>query len=337
MSEMAERGAQVLFVQPNKKNITVHPKLEKQTEKIWILTCRGIPYERCFNSINTLNAKLSKDDILNAMKTIGFDDPIIWIDRVHGFDFNYFKQYRIIYDLVDEILAFGRIRNSKMLIALENRVLKNANLLISSSRTLLSRKIKQSNRQGENIFIPNGVDTDRFRNIQQKNQKNTIGFVGQISDRSINIELIHKVAQKHPEWKFVFTGPGTKECKSKLRGNFTNIIVNEPVTGKEIPEVIANYDVCIIPYLHNNPNMDYVFPRKACEYLASGKPVVSTNMNEIRFLQPMVMVSDDPSEFEEFIIQGFSDQDCERKREFAKQFDWNILMPKLLDKIQNVL
>lgn len=337
MSKLAERGAQILFVQPNKKKPKFHSELTRQSENIWVLTCRGVPYERCLRTVNKFNSKLTREDIVKAAEEIGFNDPIIWLDRVHGFDYQYFSQFGTVYDLVDEILAFGRFRNSKMLIELENNVLKKVDLLISSSQTLLKRKVEQSGRKGESVFIPNGVDTDRFQAVESKEKGNVIGFVGQISDRSINMQLIQEVAQNHPEWKFVFTGPGTQESKKNLCKDFPNIIVNDPVSGAEIPKVIESYDICMIPYLHTKEDMDYVFPRKACEYLAAGKPVVSTDLKEVRYLEPMVLIADSPKEFEKAIEKAFSDNRTEEKKIFSKQFDWEILIPQLLEKMNKIL
>ncbi len=337
MTEISQKGARILFVQPNKKQIHFSSELRKCRENIWLLSCRGGPYERCLRSMNFINMRLSREDIIEAMEQLEFHDPLIWIDRVHGFDYRYFSRFATVYDLVDEILAFGRMRNSKMLIELENCVLKNANLLISSSDTLMKRKIQQSGRKGESIFIPNGVNTERFRQYLEKPKKNIIGFVGQISERSIDAELIHHVAKKHPEWKFVFTGPGTDTDRKKLCGDISNISTREPVTGDEIPDVIASYDVCMIPYLHNDPSMDYVFPRKACEYLASGRPVVSTALSEVNALQPFVIVADTPEEFEKAISNALKDESVQEKIEFARRFDWNVLMPTLIQKLNEIM
>ncbi len=336
MYKLSQSGTRVLFVQPNKKEIRVSSVLKKCCENIWLLSCRGGPYERCFRSMNYINMKLSRKDITDAMEQLGFDKPVIWMDRVHGFDYNFFSSFITVYDLVDEILAFGRMKNSKMLIQLENYVLKNVNLLISSSNTLMKRKIKQSGRCGESIFIPNGVDIGRFQHYVDKPQKNIIGFVGQISERSLNTEIIHYVAKKHPEWKFVFTGPGTAEDRKKLCNGMPNITTQEAVPGDKIPEVINEYDVCVIPYFHDNLSMDYVFPRKACEYLASGRPVVSTDLSEIHELQPHVIVADTPEEFEKAISYALKDENVQEKMEFARRFDWNVLIPILINKLNEI-
>lgn len=163
MSKMAENGYKILFVQPCQKKRPFIHNMENVTNNIWILNTPGLPYERCIASINKFNGKISRKYIVKAMKNIGMKNPIIWMDRVHGFDFEFFSlRYNIIYDLVDEILSFGRIRNEKMLLKLENQVLMEAKLVTSSSGTLLERKLLQSGRKGMNRFIPNGVDTARL-------------------------------------------------------------------------------------------------------------------------------------------------------------------------------
>lgn len=334
MAKMAERGAEVLFVQPCNKRRPFQSELEQVSKGLWLLTPKGLPYERCLYSVNAVNAFVSRNEILRSMRKIGFTRPIVWIDRVHGFDFHFFRQYYVVYDLIDEVLAFGRMKNKKLLIGLENSVLKQANLLLSSSRTLLFRKIDQSGRVGESLFIPNGVDVSRFRIQKNVNARKRIGFVGDISRRRLNYSLIRTAAALHQEWQFVFVGPGIEEDKAKLIDGLENIRCDAPVSGSEVPAVIADFDVGIIPYNHDTQNMDYVFPRKACEYLASGKPVVSTDMPEIRYLQPFIRIAETPEEFCKAIEDALQDNNLEERRKFAEQYDWNLLLEELFSKLE---
>lgn len=337
MSKMAENGYKILFVQPCQKKRPFIHNMENVTNNIWILNTPGLPYERCIASINKFNGKISRKYIVKAMKNIGMKNPIIWMDRVHGFDFEFFSlRYNIIYDLVDEILSFGRIRNEKMLLKLENQVLMEAKLVTSSSGTLLERKLLQSGRKGMNRFIPNGVDTARFVGEEKwENIKNVsfpkIGFIGDISKRRIDFELIKEVAYRHSEWNFFFVGPGNNEDKEELRDK--NIYVYNAVSGEMIPKIVRSFDIGIIPYRVDKSDMDYIFPRKACEYLAAGKPVVSTALPEIRELRPYVRIADDADEFEKKIEESFKDADTEDKKRFAKNFDWNVLMQELIEEL----
>lgn len=335
MSEMAKRGYRVLFVEPTSHNMKEH--LVKEVQKnVWTITPAGLPYERCSHIINRINSTLSRKSIVRAMEELHFKNPIFWFDRVHGVDSRWaLKKFYTVYDLIDELLAFGRIKNKKMLISLENRVLQHASLLVSSSMTLLNRKNKQIGRECQGLFIPNGADAKRFLNsdrwkVTEKLARPILGFVGTISERSINFELINMIALRHPEWQFVFVGPGN------ARKNFTgdNIHVFDAVPGEKIPAVINTFDVGLIPYNIEGELMDYVFPRKACEYLFSGKPVVSTSLSEIDILWPYVKKAGSTEEFEKRIIEALEESNKELDRiRFAAKYDWQVLMNKLTDQL----
>ena len=340
MSYLAEHGFRVLFVEPCSKKHPFQKLLRQVKENVWRLRPCGLPYERCLKTVNCLNVKLSRTDIRETAGRLHFRAPIIWLDRVHGFDFKYFqKNSFVVYDLVDEILAFGRVRNNRMLLELENQVLKRADILLSSSQTLMERKIKQSGREGKSLFLPNGVECSRF-SIEAKKvtkQNPTIGFIGHISKRSINYNLVQSVAAARPDWTLLFVGPGTEEDKNALKEGYPNIVIQDSVSGTEVPRVIREFDIGMIPYNTEKEDMDYVFPRKACEYLASGKPVISTRLREIAVLEPYVSIADDADSFVDQVERILrTNVAAEQRREFCGQFDWNCLMKNMIDSIFTV-
>lgn len=332
MSKFAEKGCRVLFVEPCNKKLHSN-KLKHLNKNTWVLTPAGLPYERCLFSVNYINGVISRNLINKVILDLEFYRPIIWLDRVHGFDYNFYnKKYKTVYDLVDETLAFGRFKNKKMLIALENQVLKNADLLISSSQILLERKIKQSNRVGKSIFIPNGVDTDRFHcngkffsNINYPK----IGYVGTISKRSIDFKLINTIANNHPDWNLIFVGPGSSEDKKLF--NSSNIWIFDSVAGDLIPSVINSFDIAIIPYNAKGENMDYVFPRKALEYLSAGKPVISTDMKELKILLPYIDIAVDGKDFENKIVEKLkSKSNSDLLKKVSLRYDWDFLLDQII-------
>lgn len=338
MMYMSEHGFRILFVEPCNKRHPLQNFFKKERENVWRLHLRGFPYERCSRLINKINGKIACAEIEKAARLLKFQSPILWLDRVHGFDFEYFqKNSFVVYDLVDEILAFGRVRNDRMLLELENQVLKRADILLSSSQTLMERKIKQSGREGKSLFLPNGVDCSRFKSVSKKALANpkeqvVLGFVGDISKRRINFGLIKSIAEDRPQWKLLFVGPGTEEDKEELRRGIRNIEICDAVPGAKIPDVIREFDVGIIPYNIEKEDMDYVFPRKACEYLAAGKPVISTPLKEVECLKPYVQVATDAESFirkaEEVTVEN--EIATEARRTFAQKYDWDILMKGLV-------
>lgn len=338
MAYMAAHGFRILFIEPCNKKHPFQKEFKQECSNIWRLRPYGFPYERCSRLINRMNAVIARAEIEKARCQLQFGKPIIWLDRVHGFDFAYYqKDHFVIYDLVDEILAFGRFRNSRMLLKLENRVLNRADILLSSSQTLMNRKIAQSGRIGKSLFLPNGVNCKRFESVEQKERKQdgdlTIGFIGEISKRRLNYELIKEIAAKRRRWRLEFVGPGNTADKEELNSAAPNIHVHEPVSGKEIPAVIETFDVGMIPYQTHKEDMDYIFPRKACEYLAAGKPVVSTPLKEISCLEPYVSEAADTNQFIEKVENAVSNSSitAEDRRIFSKKYDWDTLMKGLLE------
>lgn len=335
MMYMSEHGFKILFVEPCDKKHPFQRFFKQECENVWRLHPCGFPYERCSRLINIINGKMARTEIEEAARQLKFEKPILWLDRVHGFDFEYFqKNSFVVYDLVDEILAFGRVRNDRMLLELENQVLKRADILLSSSQTLMERKIKQSSREGKSLFLPNGVDCSRFSietgKVTQQNP--TIGFIGHISKRSINYNLVQSVAAARPDWTLLFVGPGTEEDKNALKEGYPNIVIQDPVSGTEVPRVIREFDIGMIPYNTEKEDMDYVFPRKACEYLAAGKPVISTPLKEVECLRPYVQVATDAEGFIRKAEEVTDENEIatEARRTFAKKYDWDFLMKGLV-------
>ena len=335
MMYMSEHGFKILFVEPCDKKHPFQSFFKQECENVWRLRPCGFPYERCSRLINIINGKMARTEIEEAARQLKFEKPILWLDRVHGFDFEYFqKNSFVVYDLVDEILAFGRVRNDRMLLELENQVLKRADILLSSSQTLMKRKIKQSDREGKSLFLPNGVDCSRFSietgKVTQQNP--TIGFIGHISKRSINYNLVQSVAAARPDWTLLFVGPGTEEDKKSLKEGFSNIVMKDPVSGNEVPRVIREFDIGMIPYNTDKEDMDYVFPRKACEYLAAGKPVISTPLKEVECLKPYVQVATDAEGFIRKAEEVTDENEfaTEARRTFAQRYDWDFLMKGLV-------
>lgn len=338
MTKMAERGWRVLFVEPVVKEELAGHGLRQVAENIWTIAPPGLPYERCFGAVSRMNGKRAAEVVGRAAFSLGFGAYIAWFDRIHGCDAGAMMQgHFAVYDLIDEILAFGRIRNDRMLISLENKVLRGCDLLIASSRTLLERKLAQSGREGDSIFLPNGVDTARFRDVKRRggDGRPCLGFTGDISSRRLDYELIREAAALRPDWRFVFCGPGTDSDRAALGAD--NIETPDPVPGDRVPEIIAGFDIGIMPYRSVSWKTDYIFPRKMCEYLAAGIPAVATPMKELdvfgEYVSQVTTAGELIREAERLLKMPPPPDEL---RSFAGRYDWDVLLEDLIKKLENV-
>ncbi len=100
---------------------------------------------------------------------------------------------------------------------------------------------------------------------------------GHISER-IDWLGIREVSQKRPHWTWIFKGsadPGMQEKIATILG--AKGFYHPPTALQEVPAWIEHCDVCAVPY-RLNPFTLASHPVKAIEYLAMGKPVLSTRV-----------------------------------------------------------
>ena len=119
-----------------------------------------------------------------------------------------------------------------------------------------------------------------------------IGYVGGFH-RHFDLGLVERLIDLMPEATFVFVGPQVEQQASSLRRPNVHLLGRRE--HRELPAYIDGFDVCLIPY-RLSPFTRTVWPTKLHEYLARGKPVVSTSLPEVTGLgypQGLLRIADD--------------------------------------------
>ncbi len=130
--------------------------------------------------------------------------------------------------------------------------------------------------------VPNGVDTDFFKPLQHTNDILTIGYIGSLHAWQ-GVKYIVEAANKLPQYRFVIIGGGEEQppCESYIREhNLTNVELRPSITHDKVPEAINSFDICISYPLKFRDGA--TSPFKIYEYLACGKPVVSSDLKSMR-------------------------------------------------------
>lgn len=155
-----------------------------------------------------------------------------------------------------------------------------------------------------------------------------IGFFGAISKYKINFDLIEYIAKNQPEWSIVLIGTfgeGEKSADISKLEQIDNIHFLGPKPYEVLPNYLKGFNVCILPNVINEYTKN-MFPMKFFEYLASGKPVVSTSLPSLKDFVEYCYFAVNNSEFTEFIRKAISEtnnNEIRQKRiELAKMNTW---------------
>jgi glycosyltransferase involved in cell wall biosynthesis len=168
-----------------------------------------------------------------------------------------------------------------------------------------------------------------------------IGYVGGIH-KHFDAPMLSAMARARPRWSWALVGP-LQTAQGALE-RIPNIHLLGPKAHEELPHYICDFDVGIVPYLHNDYTMTVV-PTKIKEYLAMGKPVVSTNLPEVNAFNDkhnvIITSSNHPTEFLSSIEKALDLSKEEvivaRRRKVAALHDWEERLERMSDNIEHKL
>jgi glycosyltransferase involved in cell wall biosynthesis len=268
-----------------------------------------LPFFQMAHSINAANQVLVASMLRGWMRDLGFKNPILWCYTPFSEPLlRRIPHAASVYECVDEFRSAKGFVRSEVVGAMEDTLLRSVDLTIVTQENLLPRRAALCKRT---FCVPNAADTDLFVSVAKSNPavppvlealpRPRIGFVGHIQ-YWIDFGLIQYLAQRRPEWSFAMIGPIGPLAKTGPVKGLANVHFLGRQPQNEIPLFLNGIDVCLNPYftgeLANNCS-----PLKLYEYLAAGKPIVSSEMPEARKFEGMVSVG---GSYEEIL------KECER-------------------------
>ena len=187
-----------------------------------------------------------------------------------------------VYDCMDELSAF-RFAPPKLL-PLERALMEQADLVFTGGFSLYEAK---RDRHPNVHPFPSSVDRAHF--MQARGHTDTpvdqiqipgprLGFYGVVDER-MDLELIARVADARPDWSIVILGPVVKISPADLPRR-PNLYFLGGKDYAELPAYLAGWDVALMPFAINESTR-FISPTKTPEYLAGGKPVVSTPIKDV--------------------------------------------------------
>lgn len=217
----------------------------------------------------------------------------------------------IVYDCMDELSAFKNA--PRQLTERETRLMRKADVVFTGGQSLYESK----RRFHHNVHaFPSSVDVAHFEKArgplsepddQTPIPRPRLGFYGVLDER-FDAALIGALAAARPDWQFVMLGPLAKIRPADLP-QAPNIHYLGQKSYDDLPRYLAGWDVALMPFAINEATR-YISPTKTPEYLAAGRPVVSTPIADVvsRYGESgVVRIADDAVSFERAIESALED------------------------------
>jgi UDP-galactopyranose mutase len=214
----------------------------------------------------------------------------------------------------------------------ERELMRRASLVFTGGQSLYEAK----RRSHGNVYaFPSSVDVEHFaqarrRGVDPDDQTSIphprLGFFGVIDER-MDLDLLDGLAAARPDWHLIMVGPVVKIDSSSLPQR-ANIHYLGPKTYRDLPRYISGWDVALMPFARNEATR-FISPTKTPEYMAAGKPVVSTGIRDV--VRPygregLVRIADDVPGFVSACSAAMSEEAGQRHRQadaFLRQTSWD--------------
>lgn len=228
------------------------------------------------DSIGNISMVLS-NYIINKNIPIGWIYSAAFVPLLKSLSFD-----TVIYDCMDELSLFKGAPHE--LIDQEKQLMAQADIVFTGGKSLYESKMRM---HGSVYCFPSSVDESHFaqalKGISQPKDiasiKSPIVGYFEVIDERIDLKLLRETAKKSPEISFVMIGPLAKIQESELP-RATNIHYLGMKSYKELPGYLKAFDITMMPFALND-STKFISPTKTLEYMAAGKPIISTKIKDV--------------------------------------------------------
>ena len=325
--ELARLGHVVFFVElPSIRNFRLPPFHLREEDGVHIVTLPPFPFSRRLMStvIGTAWGAIAGLILKRSIPKLSTDVNMVistpwWCRFVENNGFS-----AVAYDCIDHVSVHEGGKFFSVMEGWEQSLLRiSRNIFIIRDHMA---KVIPLNSIGKVHVVPNGVPSawmvagKSSMMLPPTGQKPRIGFVGSIYEW-IDQDLIVQTARLLPDYQFILIGPLRREVSVERLRAEPNIELCPPIPFEKVPSAIRSFDVCMMPFTQDVIS-EWADPLKLYEYLAMGKPVVSTvNFNQ----EAPVFIGRTAAEFSDQIARALmasGEVDIARRQGFAAQYTW---------------
>lgn len=303
--------------------------------------------------------------IRRAARRAGIRDPLLWVNPYDdGYLLGRLGERGVIYDITDDWeLAATTPEIKARIAALDRDLCRRSDLTMVCSQSLFNSRREVA---AQLLLLPNGVDAAHYTRLDALEARAAgtfdpngvfeaqgasalksdewprpvFGYTGTLHRERIDLDLVLQLARAHPQGSVVLIGPRhwADDSLSEALKNQPNLHAPGPVAYAHIPEIMARFDVCIVPHKRSE-FVESLNPIKLWEYLACGKPIVATDVAGFRDFPHLVRLAPDARGFitacraalSELSEDG-TDELCAARRAEAAGHSWTSRVETMLQK-----
>ena len=280
---------------------------------------------------STTDADVMRGLIDELIRTEHIERYVLWYYTPMALGYtHHLTPEAIVYDCMDELSAFAHAPAELKI--REAELLRRANVMFTGGQSLYEAK---RNAHPNVHPFPSSVDVAHFARARRIDAdppdqagipRPRLGFFGVIDER-MDLDLIAGVSAARPDWQLVLLGPVVKIDPATLPRR-SNIHYLGSKTYQDLPDYIAGWDVALLPFARNDATR-FISPTKTPEYLAAGRPVVSTTIRDV--VRPyahlgLVRIADTVDDFVAACEAALDEDAAERLRKadvFLRQTSWD--------------
>jgi glycosyltransferase involved in cell wall biosynthesis len=285
-------------------------------------------YNKC-RLINRLNQRILAGYIKRRMKEEGFQNPYLWCYSPTSCDLTKsIKNRGVIYDCVDRHSAYKGMINPEVVDRMEADLASGASYVFCTAKGLYDT-LKQYN---ENIsLIPNGADYELFSRAFGGDEENidlnkpVFGFIGMLQE-CIEYDYMEALVRQFPHGELIIVGRPLPGVDLSPLEKYPNVHFKGLLPQEELPGIIRSFNVCLNLFKEGNLSKD-VSPLKLYEYLATGKPIVSTGEPlQVLDYAGVIYIAENKEDFVLKCKEALEEKDPEKRRkrmEYGKACSWD--------------
>lgn len=279
--------------------------------------------------------------LLNQVRLTGtrakLRKPLVWVNCPAAADAAIALRRRaLVYQRTDRYEDYPGV-DYEQVRRFDQRLKQHAELTFYSNRQLFEQE-RDACRKA--VYVEHGVDYDHFADAAPIEEptiaglsRPIAGFFGGIDDHTFDAAFMLDVIKQTPEVSFVFIGNKSIDFSAFESQPNVATLPQQPYT--DIPRFGAAFDVCLMPWRQNRW-IEACNPIKLKEYLALGKPIVSTPFPELARFAELVEVAPTPTEFSAAIRRAGQTNDAAsaaRRQAAVRSHSWEAKANQVLEAI----